>query len=141
MAVSAAFRDYVADLFATFGEIKTKLMFGGAGIYFKDRMFGLVIAERIYLKANDTTRAAFDAEGAKPFSYETKSGERMAMSYFELPSRLLDDPDELAVWARRAYEVAVAGKGKKKSQASSKSSPPSDLPLLAPRKTKKKPAR
>ncbi|MCE9524000.1 MAG: TfoX/Sxy family protein [Alphaproteobacteria bacterium] len=136
MAVSAEFRDYVADLFATFGETKTKLMFGDAGIYFKDRMFGLIVDERIYLKANDETRAAFDAEGSKPFTFETKNGERMAMSYFELPSRLLDDPDELATWARRAYEVAIAAKGKKKSPAkkTAKPSPPRDLPLVSPRK-------
>ncbi len=42
MAVSAEFRDYVADLFAPLGDVKIKLMFGGAGIYFKDQMFGLI---------------------------------------------------------------------------------------------------
>ena len=144
MAISAAFREFVSDLFATFGEIKIKLMFGGAGIYFKDRMFGLIIAERIYLKADDATRAAFDDEGSKPFTFESKGGEIMSMSYFELPPRLLDDPDELATWARRAYEAAIAAKGKKKSRAktpSAKSSPPSDLPLVSPRKAKKKSAR
>lgn len=131
MPVSAEFRDYVADLFEEFGEIKIKLMFGGAGIYFKDQMFGLIADERIYLKANDATRPAFEAEGSKPFVFEMKNGETVAMSYLELPPRLLDDPAELARWARRAYEVAIAGRAKKKLVR--KSAVPRDLPLVAPR--------
>lgn len=132
MAVSAAFRDHVADLFARFGDVKIKLMFGGAGIYHKDQMFGLIAGERIYLKANDETRAAFEAEGSKPFVFETKNGESVAMSYLEIPSRLLDDPDELADWARRAYEVAIARRGRKRPPFKSKL--PRDLPILSPKK-------
>jgi DNA transformation protein and related proteins len=131
VAVSQAFRDHVADLLAPFGSVKIKLMFGGAGIYFKERMFGLIADERIYLKADDSTRPAFDAEGCKPFTFESKSGELMSMSYVEIPARLLDDADELAVWARRAYGVAVAAKGKKKSPPSAKTLP-RDLPLVSP---------
>ena len=131
--VSAAFREHVADLFAALGDVKIKLMFGGAGIYFKDRMFGLIADERIYLKANDQTRPAFEAEGSKPFVFEMKSGELAAMSYLEVPPRLLDDPDELAKWARRAYEAAVAAKGKKKKPLA-RNAPPRDLPLVSPRK-------
>ena len=141
MAISAEFRDHVCDLFQPFGEVKIKLMFGGAGIYFKDQMFGLIGGERIYLKANEATRPAFEAEGSKPFVFELKNGDIVATSYLEVPPRLLDDGDELAKWARRAYEAAIAAKGKKKSQTkktSSKSAPPRDLPLVSPRKAKKK---
>lgn len=134
MAVSAAFREHVADLFAPFGEIKIKLMFGGAGIYFKDQMFGLIADERVYLKANDETRPAFEREGSKPFVFESKNGDTVAMSYFEVPPRLLDDTDQLAKWARRAYEVAIAARGKKKPARRAVLS--RDLPLVAPRKTK-----
>jgi DNA transformation protein len=131
VAVSAEFRDHVADLFASFGEVEIKLMFGGAGIYFKDRMFGLIAGERIYLKANDETRPAFEAEKCKPFVFQSKHGELMAMSYLEVPPRLLDDGGELAIWARRAYEVAIAAKGKKKLPQDPKSLP-RDLPLVNP---------
>ena len=137
MAISAEFRDYVTDLFEPFGEVKIKLMFGGAGIYFKDRMFGLIGNERIYLKANEITRAAFEAEGSKPFVFEMKNGDIVAMSYLEVPPRLLDDTDELAKWARRAYEVAIASRAKKKKPAR-KGAPPRDLPLVSPKKAKKK---
>jgi DNA transformation protein and related proteins len=135
VAISAEFRDYVTDLFAPFGDVKIKLMFGGGGLYFKDQMFGLIDGERIYLKANDETRADFEAEGAKPFTFQSKTGEIVAMSYLEVPPRLLDDTDELAKWARRAYEVAIAGRAKKMPQR--KNAPPRDLPLIAPKKKPK----
>lgn len=135
MAVSAEFRDYVTDLFDGFGEIKVKLMFGGAGIYHKDQMFGLIADERIYLKANDETRGAFEAEGSKPFVFESKNGDTVAMSYLEVPPRLLDDTDELAKWARRAYEVAIKGRAKKKPAG--KAGVPRELPLVAPKAKRK----
>ena len=136
MPVSVAFRDHVAALFAPFGESKIKLMFGGAGIYHKDQMFGLIADERIYLKANDETRKAFEAEGCGPFKFENKHGEILAMSYWEIPPHLLDDTDELAKWARRAYEIAIAGRAKK--PGAKRKASPRDLPLVSPRKPKKK---
>lgn len=136
MPVSAEFRDHVADLFAPFGEVKIKLMFGGAGVYYKDQMFALIADERIYLKANEETRKAFATEGCGPFKFENKNGEILEMSYWEIPPRLLDNTDELAKWARRAYEVAIAGRAKKPDKR--RNAPPRDLPLISPPKTKKR---
>lgn len=136
MPVSVEFRDYVVDLFAPFGEVKVKLMFGGAGVYFKDQMLALIADERIYLKANAETRKAFEAEGSKPFMFENKHGETLAMSYLEVPPRLLDDADELAIWARRAYGVAIAGHVKKRK--SQPAAVPRDLPLVSPKNKRKR---
>lgn len=136
MPVSAEFREHVADLFAAFGEVRIKLMFGGAGVYYKDQMFALIADERIYLKVDDDTKNAFAAEGSEPFKFENKHGEILAMSYWEIPPRLLDDPDELAKWARRAYEVAIAGRAPKRRTTGK--APPRELPLVSPRKRKRK---
>jgi len=139
MAVTAAFKDYVTDLFAPFGEIKIRAMFGGAGIYHKDQIFGLIIAERIYLKADDATRPAFQREGSKPFIFHNKDGDIVAMSYLELPPRLLDDADELKAWAQDAYEAAIRSRGKK-AAAKRKGRPlvARDLPLVTPRSKRSK---
>jgi len=40
-------------------------MFGGEGIFVGDLMIGLVMDDQIYLKAGDSNRADFEAEGAK----------------------------------------------------------------------------
>jgi DNA transformation protein len=69
-------------------------------------MIGLVSREVIYLKADAETIPAFEQEGLAPFSYATKNGEHKLTSYWRMPERLYDDPDELARWARAAQEAA-----------------------------------
>jgi DNA transformation protein len=95
------------DLFASFGKITLRRMFGGEGIYSGQAMLGLVFDERIFLKTSDKTRPAFIAEGASPFTYTLKSdGVHTSQKYYALPDRLYDDPDELAEWVRGALASA-----------------------------------
>jgi DNA transformation protein and related proteins len=136
VAVSAEFRDYVTDLFAGLGPVKIKLMFGGAGVYFKDQIFALIADERIYLKVNDETRPAFDREGSKPFTFEMNGREAVMTSYVEVPARLLDDADELAKWARCAYAAAIKGRGKRNPVRGA--AVPRELPLVVPKKNRKR---
>jgi DNA transformation protein len=107
MPMRPEFRDYLLELFERFGPIRIKAMFGGFGLYSGEIFFGLIADERVYLKVDDTTRADFEAEGKTHFTFKLKSGDIGAMSYFEIPDRLYDDPDELAVWARKAVDVAM----------------------------------
>jgi DNA transformation protein len=108
--------DRFDDLFAPFGKIVVRRMFGGEGI-FRDRlMFGLVFQERIYLKTSDEGRQAFIAEGCGPFTYPMKNGEGVLTSYYALPDRLYDDPEELAGWARAAFTVARNAPAAKKKK-------------------------
>jgi DNA transformation protein and related proteins len=102
--------DFIRDLFAPFGPVTVKHMFSGAGIFADGLMFGLVVRDVIYLKADDGNRADFAREGCAPFTYTRgkKSGRpsEHALPYWRLPERLYDDPDELAVWARRSFAAA-----------------------------------
>jgi len=93
-------------MFAAFGAISVRRMFGGAGLYAGGVMFGLVSDGQIYLRADAATVAAFEREGSTPFEYGTKAGKRAVMSYWRLPDRLYDDPDDLAQWAKRALAAA-----------------------------------
>lgn len=97
------------DLFQFFGPIAVRRMFGGEGIFADDLMIGIVVDERIYLKTGDANRADFEAEEAAPFTY-TRGKDRKAtsLSYFTIPDRLLDDPEEFARWARKAHDTAIA---------------------------------
>jgi DNA transformation protein len=97
----------IRELFATFGPVAVRRMFGGVGIFVDDRMIGLVSREVIYLKADDATKSDFELEGLAPFGYSTKNGERKLTSYWRMPDRLYDDPEELALWARAAHAVAL----------------------------------
>jgi DNA transformation protein len=105
------------DLFAPFGRIELRRMFGGEGIYARGEVIGIVMRDLIYLKTDEATRGAFLAEGCKPFSYEAQGKTRESVSYYAIPDRLYDDPDELADWARLARAVTptkLKPKAKKK---------------------------
>jgi DNA transformation protein and related proteins len=102
--------EFVRDLFAQFGPVTVRRMFSGAGIFRDGLMFGLIIRDVIYLKADEGNAAGFEREGSAPFTYTRgkASGRpsQHALPYWRLPERLYDDPDELAVWARQAFEAA-----------------------------------
>lgn len=113
MTASTAFLGLVTDAMRGLGPVTVKRMFGGAGIYAGGVMIGLVADDVLYLKADDTTKTSFEAEGLGPFVYDGKS-KPISMSYWRVPERLYDDPDEMAEWARRALAVALrAGAGRK----------------------------
>ncbi|MCW5730446.1 MAG: TfoX/Sxy family protein [Alphaproteobacteria bacterium] len=107
MAVGRQFRSQLDELLAPIGRISIREMFGGAGIFHEDVMFALVADETLYLKVDDATRPDFEAEGSHAFAYETSSGRRQVMSYYEVPDRLFDEPDEFLAWARMAIASAL----------------------------------
>jgi DNA transformation protein and related proteins len=102
--------EFIHDLFAPFGQVTIRRMFSGAGIFRDGLMFGLVVREVIYLKADETSTADFEREGCGPFTYVRgkNSGQpkQHALPFWRLPERLYDDPDELAEWARKAFAIA-----------------------------------
>lgn len=110
MAISSEYQTYLIDLFAPFGSITAKRMFGALGLYAGDVMFGIVAGEIIYLKTAERDRKSYEEEGSKPFSFHLKSRRKPVIltSYYSLPERLYDEPEELALWARRAYDAAAA---------------------------------
>ena len=100
------------DLFQFFGSVAIRRMFGGEGIFAGDLMIGLVVSDQLYLKTDETSRAKFVAESCRPFSYK-RAGAMHDTSYYAIPDRLLDDPEEFAEWARLAHRVAQAAGAKK----------------------------
>ena len=60
MTASPDFIEFVQELFAPLGGVSIRRMFGGAGIYSRGVMFGLIDDDTIYLKADNETRKAND---------------------------------------------------------------------------------
>jgi DNA transformation protein len=110
MPPSEGFKAFIADQLAGFGPVNIRNMFGGAGVYADGVMFAILARDTLYLKADETSSPAYAGEGMEPFTYTAKGGKAIAMSYWEVPPRLLEDPDELAAWAREAHRIACAGK-------------------------------
>jgi DNA transformation protein len=100
--------DHIRELFAGFGPVSVRRMFSGAGVFADRLMIAIIVEGVVYLKAAPDGTAAFERERCGPFTYGTRHGERVLTSYWQLPDRLYDDPDELAQWARAALAVAQA---------------------------------
>lgn len=96
---------FLHDLFAPVGPIALRRMFGGIGVYRDGIIFALVADGTLYLKADESTAAAFREAGSVPFVYEAK-GKSVTMSYWRLPEEAMDDPDALARFARIGLEAA-----------------------------------
>jgi DNA transformation protein len=96
----------IAELFAGYGTVSVRRMFGGAGVFAEGLMIALVVDGVIYLKADADSAPDFEREGLGPFSYQTSHGTRTLTSYWRMPERLYDEPDELAAWAARAMRSA-----------------------------------
>jgi DNA transformation protein len=82
-------------------------MFGGHGLYQGQRFFGILMAGRLYFKTNEQTRSEYLKRGMSPFIYE-KARQTTAMHYYEVPPEILEDREQLIVWAREAILVASA---------------------------------
>ena len=98
--------DHLREIFEQLGSVRARKMFGGYGLYHDGVMFALVADETLYLKADDDTVADFKARGLGPFTYR-QHGREVAMSYYMAPAEVLEDPQEAALWGRRAYAAAL----------------------------------
>jgi DNA transformation protein len=110
-------RDFLTDLFADFGPVTIRKMFSGFGISADGTNFALALRSGLYFRADETSIPQFEAEGSRPFQYQTRAKTVTVNSYWELPARLFDDSEELSVWARTALAAAQRAAQKKRPKA------------------------
>jgi DNA transformation protein and related proteins len=109
-------RDFLIDLFSDFGPVTIRRMFSGFGISADGINFALALRAGLYFRADEETIPQFEAEGSKPFQYQTRAKTVTVNSYWQLPARLFDDPEELSGWARAALAAAQRAALKKRSK-------------------------
>ena len=110
-------REFLIDLFADFGPVTIRPMFSGFGISVDGVNFAMALRAGLYFRADEQTIPQFEAEGSKPFQYQTRAKTVMVNSYWQLPARLFDDTEELSRWARAALGAAQRAAVKKRSRA------------------------
>jgi DNA transformation protein and related proteins len=120
MASSREFITFVADQLAPLGHIATRRMFSGAGVYCDGVIFALILRDALFFKVDDGNRAAYEAEGLEPFKYEARGRTVEIGSYWRVPERLFDDPDEMLEWARAAVAAGRRAVSEKKAKPASK---------------------
>jgi DNA transformation protein len=99
-------RDFLLDLFSDFGPVTIRRMFSGFGISVDGTNFALALRAGLYFRADDLTIERFKAEGSAPFQYQTRTKTVTVGSYWRLPERLFEDPQDLTEWARAALAAA-----------------------------------
>jgi DNA transformation protein len=110
-------REFLIDLFADFGPVTIRRMFSGYGISADGTNFALSLRAGLYFRADEETIPRFEAEGSKPFQYQTSTRNVTVNSYWQLPARLFDDSEELAQWARAALAAAQRAALRKRPKA------------------------
>lgn len=110
--MSREFCAYLIDQLAPWANVTVKSMFGGFGVYRDGQIFAIVDDDMLYFKVDDTNRADYESAGSEPFTYETK-GKTNSLSYWLVPSDIMDDQDALSEWAEKAYQVGLHSQKKK----------------------------
>ncbi len=94
-----SFRDFVLDQLARLGHVRAQAMFGGHGLYAGAQFFGIIHRGRLYFRTTPETRTEYERRGMARF----RPNERQTLkSYYEVPADVVEDPETLVEWARRA---------------------------------------
>ena len=102
MSVSDEDIAFARDLFAPLGDITTRKMFGGLGIYCDGVIFSILMRDAaVLIKAKGDLVDALKDQGSLQFGHdhEKKKGN---MPYWSLPEDALDDPELACDWARKS---------------------------------------
>jgi DNA transformation protein len=115
MVASDSFAEFLRDQLAPLGRVTMRRMFGKTGVFCNGLMFGMVTNDTLYFRVDEHNRTVFkEAESIPPLNYE-KKGRTIDLSFWRVPERLLDEPEELVTWARAAQAAArrVAAKSER----------------------------
>jgi DNA transformation protein and related proteins len=108
MVASDSFAEFLREQLASLGHVTMRRMFGKTGVFCNGLMFAMVTHDTVYVRVDDHNSAVFkEAESDPPLNYR-KQGRTIDLSFWRVPERLLDEPDELVAWARAA--LAAAGR-------------------------------
>ena len=106
MVASSGFAEFLREQLSALGGVTMRRMFGKTGVFCDGLMFGMITEDTLYVRVDDHNKAVFkEAEAAPPLNYE-KQGRTIDLSFWRVPERLLDEPDELILWARAALSAA-----------------------------------
>ena len=107
-----SFLEFVLDELGSIDDVSSRSMFGGVGLYAGSVFFAIIFRDIVYFKVDDKTRPAFVRAGMKPF--KPFAGQPMTLQYYQVPTNVLEDAEELTMWAERAIAVASSKSRRKK---------------------------
>lgn len=108
MPVTDSFREFLVDQLAGLGELTIKRMFGGLGLYRHGLFFAIVDDDTLFFRVDDQSRGDFTSRDMPAFQPVRREPEKRSLNYYQCPADVLDDADELVVWAERAVKAAAS---------------------------------
>ncbi len=117
MPATPPFVAHCLELLAPLGGVQARRMFGGHGLYVDTLFIALVADERLYLKVDAQSRAAFERAGCMPFAYSRRDASAVTLGYWSAPDEALDSPQGMAPWARLALAAALRANADKRTPA------------------------
>lgn len=111
MARPTQFLLYVCEHLDPLGQVRYRAMFGGWGIHLDGQFCAIVHRDILYFKADDVTRAEFEAAGSQPF--KPFADKPLTLSYYEAPAAVFEDGAEMLVLGHKALDAALRGRSKK----------------------------
>ena len=111
------FAAYCVELLGALGAACARRMFGGHGLYIGDRFVAIVAGQRLYLKTDAATRAAFEAARCEPFAFDAAGGRRQVLGYWSVPEDAMESAAAMRPWAMRALDAALRAAARPKPTA------------------------
>ncbi len=108
------FRDFVLDQLSELTGLTCRAMFGGYGLYYREKFFGIIHKGRLYFKVAPKTVSLYKEQGMKPFRPNAK---QTLKSFYEVPVDIIEDSEHLAEWATESYQ-SHEGLGRSRSASS-----------------------
>ena len=106
MSADADFATYCAELLAPAGEVRSKRMFGGYGLYVDDLFVAIIVRDALYLKADAQSQPRFQEAGCSRFEY-TRRGKQQGLGFWTVPAQAMDSPALMRPWVRLAMDAAL----------------------------------
>jgi DNA transformation protein len=100
--------DYIVDKLSGLGEVRSRAMFGGYGIFHEGLMFAVISDDVLYFKVDDSNREMYEKAGSSKFPH--------GILYYELPTDVFEDEARLYEWADKSIAIARAKARAKKKQ-------------------------
>lgn len=109
MAVQAQYLAYVLEQLEGLGRVSTRRMFGGVGLYCDGLFFGLIDDDTLFFRTGAGNAADYDARRMPRFMAPANrpAGEK---GYRQVPADIIEDPESLVAWARKAVAAALAAR-------------------------------
>jgi DNA transformation protein len=99
------YANYIVDKLLGIGDVSSRAMFGGYGIFNEGLMFALISDGVLYFKVDDSNRGMYEKAGSSKFPH--------GISYWEVPTEVFEDTARFYEWADISIGIARA-KAKKK---------------------------